>query len=73
MAIPQLMGRIKTMLVKRTTEELLEKHNSEFSSVFGPNKAKVSMYITAPSKKIRNIIAGYITRIKKRQETEAAA
>ena len=67
------MGRIKTMLVKRTTVELLEKHNSEFSGDFTQNKTKVSMFINAPSKKIRNIIAGYITRLKKKQETEAAA
>ena len=65
------MGRIKTMLVKRTTEELLEKHNGEFSGDFEQNKQKVSMFINAPSKKIRNIIAGYITRIKRRQAIAA--
>ncbi len=66
------MGRIKTTLVKRTTEDLLEKHNSEFSADFNANKTKVSMFINAPSKKIRNIIAGYITRKKRRQEAEMA-
>lgn len=67
------MGRIKTTLVKRTTEELLEKHGSDFSTEFTENKTKVSMFINAPSKKIRNIIAGYITRNKRRQDVEAAA
>ncbi|MBI4149786.1 30S ribosomal protein S17e [Candidatus Woesearchaeota archaeon] len=67
------MGRIKTTLVKRTTEELLEKHGGDFSTDFKENKAKVAMFIKAPSKKIRNIIAGYITRNKKRQEVATAS
>ncbi len=67
------MGRIKTTLVKRTTEELLEKHGSEFTGDFEQNKAKVSMFVTAPSKKLRNIIAGYITRNKRREESNLAA
>ncbi len=67
------MGRIKTTLVKRTTEELLEKHNGEFSTDFNMNKTKVSMFMRAPSKKIRNTIAGYVTRNKRQQQAEAVA
>ena len=60
------------MLVKRTTEELLEKHGPEFSADFEQNKVKVASYINSPSKKIRNIIAGYITRLRKKQEAAIA-
>ena len=56
------MGRIKSKLVKRTAKSLLKEEN-KFDNSFDKNKKllKDSM----PSKKIRNQIAGYITRIKK--------
>ena len=62
------MGRIKTKLVKRVTEELVEKHGEEFTPEFDKNKPLVAKYVEFPSKKIRNIVAGYVTRIiRKRQ------
>ena len=56
------MGRIKSKLVKRTARSLLNEEN-KFNDKFNENKdlLKGSM----PSKKIRNQIAGHITRIKK--------
>jgi len=56
------MGRIKSKLVKRTAKTLLKAEN-KFNENFEENKKilKDSM----PSKKIRNQIAGYITRLKK--------
>ena len=59
------MGRIKSKLVKRTANTLLKAEN-QFNYSFENNK-KVLGNIT-PSKKIRNQIAGYITRIKKREK-----
>ena len=56
------MGRIKSKLVKRTSRNLLKEKN-KFSDKFEENK-KILTKLT-PSKKIRNQIAGYITRIKK--------
>jgi small subunit ribosomal protein S17e len=63
------MGRIKTMLIKRNSEELLEKHGDTFTDDFEHNKQKVGQIINTPSKKLRNVIAGYVTRLKKK-ETE---
>ncbi len=60
------MGRIKTKLVKGVTHKLVETHGEEFNDNFEDNKNKVSELSEIPSKKIRNIIAGYITRMKKR-------
>ncbi len=63
------MGRIKTKLIKRITGELVEKHGEEFSPEFDKNKPLVAKYVEFPSKKIRNIVAGYVTRItRKKQE-----
>ena len=59
------MGRIKTMLIKRTTEELMEKHSDEFTKNFDDNKRILGGKAKISSKKMRNIIAGYATRLKK--------
>ena len=59
------MGRIKTMLIKRTTEELMEKHGDEFTTTFTENKKILDGKAKINSKKMRNIIAGYATRLKK--------
>lgn len=59
------MGRIKTRLIKRVTNELVQKHSSDFSKNFEDNKKIVEQFADVPSKKLRNVIAGYVTRIIK--------
>ena len=61
------MGRIKSTLVKRTSNNLLKEENN-FSENFNTNKKLLAD--TMPSKKVRNKIAGYISRIKKREKQE---
>jgi ribosomal protein S17E len=56
------MGRIKSKLVKRTSHTLLKGEN-RFNSNFKENKDILKGLET--SKKFKNQIAGYITRIKK--------
>ena len=60
------MGRIKSKLVKRTSHLLLKEEN-KFTEKFEENK-KLLVGVT-PSKKIRNQIAGYISRVKKKKTT----
>ncbi len=62
------MGRIKTKLIKRVTLKLFKEHRDEFKPEFEENKEIVSKLADVPSKKIRNIIAGYITRLVRRKE-----
>ena len=57
------MGRIKTALIKRLTHQLIKEHGSEFKTEFNENKELVTKYMDVPSKKIRNILAGYVTRL----------
>lgn len=59
------MGRIKTRLVKAITAQLLEEHRDSFSTDYEENKVKVADLTSVTSKKLRNIIAGYVTRIIK--------
>jgi ribosomal protein S17E len=62
------MGRIKSKLVKRTTVALLKEEN-RFNSDFEKNKKLLTG--TMESKKIRNQIAGYIARLKKKDLQKA--
>ena len=56
------MGRIKSKLIKRTGKNLFTEED-KFSSDFDENKKVLGKLM--PSKKIRNQVAGYITRKKK--------
>ena len=62
------MGRIKTAQVKRVTHKLMELYGSEFSGNFENNKGIVKEHISTNSKKLKNVIAGYITRLGRKRE-----
>ena len=53
-------------MVKRSAEELIKKEGLEFSTDFEQNK-KILGSNTMPSKKVRNRMAGYLVRLKKRK------
>lgn len=55
------MGRIRTGFVKRAADKILKDNKDQFSSNFDKNKIKVTEFAEIPSKKLRNLIAGYIT------------
>ncbi len=65
------MGRIKTQFVKRTSMKLLEKHSEKVTTSFEENKRLVQQVTDVTSKRVRNIIAGYLTRLKKEQMKRA--
>ncbi|BDC35495.1 MAG: 30S ribosomal protein S17e [Candidatus Methanoliparum thermophilum] len=54
---------VKTTMIKTLAEDLLERYNKEFTLDFENNKKKVEEFTDITSKKIRNMIAGRITRI----------
>lgn len=58
------MGRIKTQQIKRVTQKLFKKYSDEFTTDFEENKEVVDRRVDTPSKKLRNIVAGYATRLK---------
>ena len=65
------MGKVYTSLVKRTARKLLQMYPDLFTTDFEHNKRVVSQLIEVESKKLRNQIAGYLTRLvrlKMRQE-----
>ena len=62
------MGRIKTKLVKRITHDLVSKHRDKFTTSYIENKIALNLLINYDSKKIRNMIAGYITRLVRKSQ-----
>jgi ribosomal protein S17E len=64
------MGKIKSKMMRRTAETLMKDEEIDFSEDFDKNKKILGD--TMPSKKLRNRIAGLISRMK-RQEAKKKA
>lgn len=62
------MGRIRTTLVKRIAHQLTEKENNEFTIHFSDNKKAAQKMSVFPTKRLRNKVAGYVTRLKRREK-----
>ncbi len=62
------MGKIKSKTVKRATKNLVGK-GIAFGEDFEQNKRILGNEM--PSKKVRNKMAGYITRVKKQERENA--
>jgi len=62
------MGRIKTSFVKHVGRDIFEKHADEFTNDFNKNKGVIKKYAYFVSKRMKNIVIGYITAIKKQQQ-----
>ena len=62
------MGRIKTTQIKRKSLELFRRHKDELKDNFEENKPIVDKFMEIRSKKFRNVLAGYVTRLVKRDE-----
>lgn len=59
------MGKIKSKMMRKTSNELLKK-GLNFSKDFERNK--VILGKTMPSKRLRNKIAGLLSRMKRQEE-----
>ena len=64
------MGKVRTVLVKRLARELVERYEDSFSKEFDHNKELVDELLTNTTKRLRNRIAGYITRLMTLREHE---
>jgi small subunit ribosomal protein S17e len=59
------VGRVKTTLIKRISQTLIEKYPDMFTEDFEANKKIVNELLVVDSKKIKDQVAGYITRLKR--------
>jgi len=62
------MGRILHGKFRRIAEEILKKYGEFFTTDYLKNRKILEVVANIPSKRLRNMIAGYITRkVKKLQ------
>ena len=64
------MGRIKTKLLKRITQQLISRNKDAFTDDFARNKEILKNYLDVNSQKIANVIAGYLTKLVKLNKTQ---
>lgn len=64
------MGRIKTKVLKRAAFQLMNQNKGVFTDDFAKNKELLKNYVSIPSQKLRNIIAGSLTKLSKRAKSE---
>jgi small subunit ribosomal protein S17e len=67
------LGKVRTDTVKRISRELLRRFPDRFTGEFESDKQMVNDLVITPSKRLRNRIAGYITRLKMVEAERAAA
>ena len=58
------MGKVRTDTVKRISREVLKKFPERFTGDFESDKQAVNDLVITQSKRLRNRIAGYVTRLK---------
>ena len=56
------MGRIKSTPIKTLANDLIKDNPKKFSEDFGKNKKAVAEIRKIYSKKVKNVVVGYITR-----------
>ncbi|AAM02821.1 30S ribosomal protein S17e [Methanopyrus kandleri] len=67
------MGKVRPTFVKRPAREIVEKYEEYLTTDFEHNKKVVEIVARPKTKKLRNMIAGYVThlmRLKERQREE---
>lgn len=62
------MGRIKTRLIKRISNEIVDEYKDRLKKTFDENKEIVVKLVNFPSKKIKNIVTGYVSRLMKKMD-----
>ena len=65
------MGKVKTEHIKRLAKELIERFPDRFSSNFDANKHAVDALTQGATTKVRNQVAGYITRTVALTQTDS--
>ena len=56
------MGRIKSTAVKTLAREITAEHGDKFTTSFEKNKKVIAGVREIESKKIKNVVTGYITK-----------
>ena len=64
------MGKVRTILIKSVSKELMSKYPDIFTTDFEENKRLLDKYLEIDSKHLRNRISGYLVNILKIRDRE---
>ncbi|TFG14535.1 MAG: 30S ribosomal protein S17e [Promethearchaeota archaeon] len=64
------MGKVRTVLIKNVSKELISKYPDVFTTEFETNKELLDKYLEIDSKHLRNRISGYIVNLLKIENRE---
>ena len=64
------MGKVRTVLIKNISKELISKYPDVFTTEFETNKELLDKYLEIDSKHLRNRISGYIVNLLKIENRE---
>jgi small subunit ribosomal protein S17e len=67
------LGKVRTDTIKRISRELVRRFPDRFTGDWETDKESVNQLVTTQSKRLRNRIAGYVTRLKVIEAERAAA
>ncbi len=56
------MGRVKSTAIKTLARGIVSEHGDKFTTDFEKNKTVIKNLKSIESKKVRNVVAGYITK-----------
>ena len=62
------MGRVTPKYIKKIGLEIYKKYKDRISESFEENKKFLNEIAMFGSKKVRNVLAGYLTRLAKKKE-----
>jgi small subunit ribosomal protein S17e len=57
------MGKVRTVLIKNVSKELIEKYPDVFTKDFEKNKKLLDKYLDVESKHLRNILRFYFLNV----------
>lgn len=64
------MGKVRTILIKNISKELISKYPNVFTTDFEKNKKLLDKYLEVDSKLLRNKISGYVVDLLKIRNRE---
>lgn len=67
------MGKVRIAAVKKVARELVARYPEKFTTNYDSNKTVMAELVDAKTKRLRNRIVGYVTRLKIVEGTRAAA
>ena len=64
------MGKVRTILIKNVSKELINKYPNVFTTDFEKIKKLLDKYVEVDSKRLRNKVSGYIVTLLKIRNRE---